>query len=196
MSLKTLVKISSVTNLSDARYCAGMGVEMMGFCFDSQQPEFVSPDKFKEMIGWISGVKIVGEFGHLSAQAIEEMKEQYYFDFIQTENFKDLDAIARLGFPIIFKTKNLDTHIPQDVAFILFENEENMLDINILKLSPKTNVIVGSGIDKDSLEAIMANPNTKGIALRGGEEIRPGFKDYDELADILESLEIDEPYNS
>lgn len=29
-------------------------------------------------------------------------------------------------------------------------------------------------------------------ALCGGEEIRPGHKDFDELADILETLEIDD----
>ena len=29
--LKTLVKVSGIENLSDARYCAGMGVEFLGF---------------------------------------------------------------------------------------------------------------------------------------------------------------------
>ena len=28
--------------------------------------------------------------------------------------------------------------------------------------------------------------------MRGGNEIRPGFKDFDELADILEALDVDE----
>ena len=32
----------------------------------------------------------------------------------------------------------------------------------------------------------------KGISLKGGEEIRPGYKDFDELADILEALEIED----
>lgn len=31
MALKTFVKISGVNNLSDARYCAGMGVNQLGF---------------------------------------------------------------------------------------------------------------------------------------------------------------------
>jgi phosphoribosylanthranilate isomerase len=31
MPLKTFVKVGCITNLSDARYCAGMGVDMLGF---------------------------------------------------------------------------------------------------------------------------------------------------------------------
>ena len=33
-----------------------------------------------------------------------------------------------------------------------------------------------------------------GIELKGGDEIKPGYKDFDGLADILEALEIDEAY--
>ena len=29
MPLKTFVKVGNITNLSDARYCAGMGVDML-----------------------------------------------------------------------------------------------------------------------------------------------------------------------
>ena len=41
--LKTLIKVSNINNLSDARYCAGMGVEMLGFSMDE-----LSIEKFKE----------------------------------------------------------------------------------------------------------------------------------------------------
>ena len=41
MGLKTLVKVSEVNNLSDARYCAGMGVEMIGFSLDENHPKFI-----------------------------------------------------------------------------------------------------------------------------------------------------------
>ncbi len=34
MSLNTFVYIRDVDNLSDARYCAGMGVDMIGFRLD------------------------------------------------------------------------------------------------------------------------------------------------------------------
>ncbi len=36
MALKTIVKVGNITNLSDARYCAVMGVDMLGFCLNKQ----------------------------------------------------------------------------------------------------------------------------------------------------------------
>ena len=60
MALKTFVKISSVNNLSDARYCAGMGVDIIGFDLHEGSDHYVSPSKFKEIERWISGVKLAG----------------------------------------------------------------------------------------------------------------------------------------
>ena len=62
MALKTFVKISAINNLSDARYCAGMGVDMLGFALEPTNPDSISPEKYTEIIGWLSGVKFVGEF--------------------------------------------------------------------------------------------------------------------------------------
>ena len=57
--LKTVVKISNVTNLSDARYCAGMGVEMLGFSIDEAAETYVDLKKFNDIRSWIAGVQIV-----------------------------------------------------------------------------------------------------------------------------------------
>jgi phosphoribosylanthranilate isomerase len=43
----------------------------------------------------------------------------------------------------------------------------------------------------DDAEKVLRRDDVKGIALQGGQEIRPGLKTYDELADILEMLEED-----
>jgi phosphoribosylanthranilate isomerase len=52
MALKTLVKASEVNNLSDARYCAGMGVEMLGFCLDENHPKFIELARLREISVW------------------------------------------------------------------------------------------------------------------------------------------------
>ena len=48
MALKTFVKISGVNNLSDARYCAGMGVNQLGFNIEDKHPNYTDPQSFKE----------------------------------------------------------------------------------------------------------------------------------------------------
>jgi len=48
--LKTKVKVSKVTNLSEARYCAGMGVDFLSFPVSS-----VDPKTYQEITGWVAG---------------------------------------------------------------------------------------------------------------------------------------------
>jgi phosphoribosylanthranilate isomerase len=62
MALKTFVKVSTVNNLSDARYCAGMYVNWLGFNLEESSPDYLSPEKFTEITEWLSGLEYVGEF--------------------------------------------------------------------------------------------------------------------------------------
>jgi hypothetical protein len=65
--LKTKVKVSSIENLSDARYCAGMGVEWLGF------PLAMPLEKFAEIRNWLAGVQIVGEASGLKPEEISSV---------------------------------------------------------------------------------------------------------------------------
>jgi hypothetical protein len=62
----------------------------------------------------------------------------------------------------------------------------------ILKVSGQASVILGSGISEFNVKSLVAELKLYGIALEGGEEIKPGLKDFDELADILEELEVED----
>ena len=61
MPLKTFVKVGCITNLSDARYCAGMGVDMLGFRAVESQENYIKPSQFQEIRGWIAGPLVVAE---------------------------------------------------------------------------------------------------------------------------------------
>jgi phosphoribosylanthranilate isomerase len=75
--LKTTIKVSNLNNLSDARYCAGMGVEMLGFSMDE-----LDFDKFREMRGWLAGVQIVGETNSNDVSIIIGLVEKYQPDYL------------------------------------------------------------------------------------------------------------------
>jgi phosphoribosylanthranilate isomerase len=53
-------------------------------------------------------------------------------------------------------------------------------------------LILSGDINPEQLDEIINNSSIEGIAIEGGDEERPGFKDMDALADILEAL--DEEY--
>jgi phosphoribosylanthranilate isomerase len=201
MTLKSKVLVYEINNLSDARYCAGMGVDMLGFCINKESEKFQTPEKIKEMISWVSGSAIVLETGVLNTEsldAIELIQPDYLL--ISQEDYKNSNQnITQI--PIIQKLQigasfygNIENHLIEDADLYLLEN--NSLDSTssihneLMALCKKKNIILGFGIHPDTIDSIIEDIKPSAIALKGGKEISPGLKSFDELADILEILEI------
>ena len=208
MALQTTVKISNVTNLSDARYCAGMGVDMLGFSMDTDSEEYVSPEKLAEIRSWVAGVHIVGETASLDALAIEQLVKTYEPDVLQVEEVGLLPYVQTFDKPIIVKIDLaqltidqlealMTTSHPGQVDYFLLESRGNVSLDDELKdvmrqLTTRYRVLLGVGVSADNVHALLAELPIQGIALTGGDEISPGNKDFGELMDILESLETDD----
>ncbi|MBX9851514.1 MAG: N-(5'-phosphoribosyl)anthranilate isomerase [Cytophagaceae bacterium] len=206
MSLRTLVKVSEVNNLSDARYCAGMGVEMIGFSLDENHPKFIELSKLREIAVWISGIKVVGEFTGENIDNINYLAEQLNLDYIQINHAIPNNLLHSLKKPVILKLifeehtsvelEKIFKAYKNNVAYYLIESEtcdsisgiEDMLE-NWTVSYP---ILIGFGITNDSLEKITNEIKPKGIALKGGNEIKPGLKSFDELSSILEVLEVND----
>lgn len=211
MALKTIVKISNVNNLSDARYCAGMGVELMGFCLDPTNELSVSPEKFAEITGWISGVKLVGEFYESSGVVIKELVKSYTLDYIQINNVEEMAYVSTINIPAIL---NIDVSLLEEpeylgeilneqsdlVTYFVLTNAGSETDAvafakflpEIRALAKEYPILLGLGISASNVNSIIDSVGIAGIELQGGDEIKPGYKDFGELADILEALEADD----
>ncbi|WP_226389349.1 phosphoribosylanthranilate isomerase [Penaeicola halotolerans] len=208
MALKTFVKISTVNNLSDARYCAGMQVNLMGFNLEKDQSSYIDPAKYKEITEWISGVAFVAEFEHTHPDSILEIIKDYpSIEFIQINEKHQLQMLLNTSYKLILKQhidhldklEDLLTLAPsleeQEVVLLLEADRDEIAadEINILKkLTQSATVILGYGINPSDVEDIIQDTGISGIALKGGEEIKPGLKDFDDLAEILEKLEVEE----
>ena len=198
--LKTFVKVSNITNLSDARYCAGMGVEMLGFVMDKNSTEYVEPKKFEEIKSWVAGVKIVGETQSADYQEVTKLLENYEIDFLQISEPSLLPKITNLGKPIIlqldfdsaFLKKNLENYSKYVEMFLITGDElSDLARYEMKEIAQNYNVLLGFGITEKNVDEILGDTLLKGIALKGSEELRPGFQDFAELMEILEKLEID-----
>jgi phosphoribosylanthranilate isomerase len=210
MALRTFVKISQVNNLSDARYCAGMGVAMLGFNLEPGTVHYVAPEKFRELSEWVAGVSFVGEFTNASPDTILRLIGEYPVEYLQTDVAEHLEQLQQLNLPLILRIpvtgKTTQEAVEQIldsyqnlVAFFLLEASEQIginrtLRDKLLQLSSKYPLVVDLGGNSDTIPQMLDAYPLKGIALKGGEEIRAGYKDFDELAEILESLEVDEAY--
>jgi phosphoribosylanthranilate isomerase len=208
MALKTFVKISSVNNLSDARYCSGMQVNLMGFSLEENNKNFTSPEKFKEITDWLSGVSFVAEFEFSHPENILETLKFYEgFEFVQIKQEIHLKMLINSGYGIILKQevesiediKNFHTKAEsyEQLGVVLLLHSKG-LELNgdvkeeIQKLAEKCAVLVGFGFNAENVLDLIENTAVKGIEMEGGDEIKPGLKDFDELADILEVLEIED----
>ncbi len=186
MALATFVKISGVNNLSDARYCAGMEVNQLGFNIEPDHENYISPQDFKELADWVSGVEFVGEIE--KSTNIDQLIEEYGLDAIEIHSLDQMDAAVATGLKVIFKSSD-----PSEIATAA---NHPQLDYCILEGSASgidnKGILVTEGFTADNIKSFVEDHGLKGIAMQGGNEIRPGFKDFDELADILEALDVDE----
>lgn len=201
MELKTQVKVSRINNLHDARYCAGMGVPFVGFSLDPTDEKFVKSETFNEIKGWVEGTKFVGEIASEAKVALGE----YKLDALQTSKPEALTALASYDLPLILKL-NLDAESEEDVEqyltehkaeclYFILETTQNLLENEVLgaKLCTWAKEVplflAAPFMGEEVLKFLEAIP-LAGVVLEAGEEIKVGYKDFDELADVLEALEV------
>ena len=205
MALKTKVKINRITNLTDARYCSGMYVDILGFSLEEGSSNYVSPTQFQEITGWISGIDYAAEFKDLDAYSIERLLADYpSISWIESEDLDALVQLAPLGKKLIFRVQleDLDTLLPKidllrehEITLHVTSNNKSLAIDNESSINPffdQLNVFLGAGITPANASSLSELPGLYGFALDGGDEIKPGLRDFDQLAAILESLELED----
>lgn len=195
MALKTLVKVGKISNLSDARYCAGMNVDMLGFRVVAGQDHYVSPELFKEIRGWFSGPAIVAEaYGIQKNEDLPAIIQQYLPDFIEL-SLQDLLKIHSPSSTFILSTtveelaaqENVIASVRSQISKVIIPATTPKELITELARSYK---VLLSADAETPIDMLLNNPSIKGIALQGSPEEKPGLKNYDSISTILEQLEI------
>ena len=189
MSLKTKVKAGNISNLSDARYCAGMGVDWLSFSADA-----VDPTTFKEITSWVTGPQFVLEV--TEATTLNSI-DQYQVSTLEI-TYKQLSLIDRLPSMEWIITLPLSVWNEQKHEILQFKDTISflVLDLDIADLQDVTDMAAHFKIlinqpDTHSLADILTLP-LEGISINvaGENELKPGLKDFERLASILEELEV------
>jgi len=196
MTPKKFIKIRGVNNLSDARYCSGMMVNVIGFNLDANQKDGVNIDSFKAITKWIQGPKIAGEFDNMELELIRKYLSLIDLDIIETCNPSFLAPLIDTGKEVYLKI-NLDSLVNEKVLFnkikegqtankiVVYSPEKSKnekLLINLLNYTKNEQIINGFNLDLSQIDfwpsiEIMATPEDK-----------PGYKDYGEVMDVLEHI--------
>ena len=187
MPLKTVVKVGNISNLSDARYCAGMGVDMLGFSVVAGSADYVLPKLFQEIRGWVSGPRFVAQiYGLGTHEQLPEIIQNYAPDYFELDAQTFKMYSTHLSLPCIVsvtKEEFASLQNSDNIAYFLMDEAalspaENNGSPVLLKVESAT-----------ELQEKLDRYRLTGVALNGSPEIRPGFKDYNELAEILELLD-------
>jgi len=203
MALKTFVKVSAISNLSDARYCSGMGVDQLGFNLNPTDADAVSPEKCLEILNWVAGVQRVGEFGNLPVEQIGQIQQQLPLDLIEVSVIDHVEKVHGFGKPVsvrldishpseLNQLKGHLSYLDELVQQVIITSDKQELFEKIKEALAYYNghirLIRGFGNTAENLSELA---NFGGIELKGSQEEKPGFKEYGEVMDLLEALEVE-----
>jgi len=208
--LKTRIKASQVTNLTDARYFAAREVEWLGFNLDAGTENFIHPQNIKAIKEWLEGPKIVGEFGMQDSSEIVAAVKFLDLDIVQVGMYAETGSLALNDVTIIKEIviekdtdyydlrSNLESDSANVDIFLLNYSKNNLSwssvasKQNALKeLCNRFKIILSIDFEPDQLLVILETVQIHGLELKGGAEDKVGYKSFDELDDILDALEIE-----
>jgi phosphoribosylanthranilate isomerase len=180
MFLKTNVLVTNITNLSEARYCAGMGVQFLAF-----DPHTIDPQIVKDITGWLQGP----EFGiDISANAeLQTNINEYSYTFIVLR-------VDQLGLSVVgqchrlFVKGNL-----ANISAVVSESKAKFIiaedwTVEELKSAPINTMV--SIANAELVDGYLTLP-LAGFMLTGTSESKPGLMEYEHLSAVLEKLEVD-----
>lgn len=184
------VKVNAVDNLSDARYCAGMFVDFIGFSLKNGQNEWIEVSKLQEMTNWLSGVTLIGE---VNGHDWPENAADYPFQMWETDTLDLFVEKKSLGFSLGFR---LDANAPDfedtlkkvidSSAYVRIDNAESDLIQKLEEMQDKVFVALTESLIS---EKIWEKYPSLLLSIDSGKEIRPGQSDFGSLMDVLEALD-------
>ena len=188
MPLKTTVKVNHISNLSDARYCAGMGVEMLGFGVIPGEQNYMPPDVFQDIRGWIAGPAIVAElYGISSVDQIDTAIRTYSPDYLELTfaEYKAFKDNLTLPCMVYFPAAELPTkEVEEKISHALVDARTSCKNITSFRIPVLIKIDTLSQLQDKLSEGCF-----KGVILEGPGEQRPGITNYERLGGILEALE-------
>ena len=100
-----------------------------------------------------------------------------------------MEELAELSQHVLEELENSEIIIHvSDLKSSLTEEDENLLK----ELGLQQKIILGAGLNSSNIDRIIKDMNLYGISMTGGDEIKPGLTDFNELADIFEALEVED----
>ena len=214
--LKTRIKASNISNLTDARYYAAWTVNWLGLDLRASAEQPLSLEAVKTIKEWIEGPVIVGEMDILDFESAKSTIDYLALEAIQVGMFTPVEFLQSLqDYTIIQEViidgrttfSSLQAHIDtyfDVVEYFVLDFEKNGLTWEALQtnssfsieqlqaLCRRQKIILGIACKATKIESMLTTLQPYALSIKGGEEEKVGFKSFDEVDEIFEVLTIEE----
>lgn len=206
--MRVKLKICGITDLADARYLAGEGVDYLGFIQHGESPRYIAPSKVAEMLDWIVGPTPVGVFVDTPAEAVNQAADQAGFELVQLHGNELPEVCAEVDRPVI-KAIRVRHDASSDQLRPLMKPYVDIVDYFLLdthhssvwggtgesfnwrlarELGREFPLFLAGGIDADNVERAIQTMRPYAIDLSSGVESAPGQKSFEKIDAFLETF--------
>ncbi|MBD2721297.1 hypothetical protein [Hymenobacter armeniacus] len=190
--------IRGINNLSDARYCAGMGADKLTFVLDPALPGALDTRTVKELAGWVAGVELIGEFDQLSAAEINAVAAECALDAVLLRRPRPEAELAEIAPPVYVELaaeamQHATEFSSVPVGWVMeLSAETTATDTAALHaIAQQRSLWLGPGLNPDLAHELATQLPLAGLSFPSGDEVKPGLRDFDQLEAVFEALEQD-----
>jgi phosphoribosylanthranilate isomerase len=200
------IKICGVTNIKDARACAELGANMIGFNFYPQSPRYIEPEIARRIIEAIPpGVRAVGVFVDASLEEIREVADTAGLRCVQLHGHASPDMCRGLAHEFrVIRTFSMDFQFrPGEVS--LFGDCDVLVDAHHPNLRGGTGLtcdwpaaraarsfarflILSGGLTEQNVAEAIATVSPHAVDVCSGVESTPGVKDHRALENFIRAV--------
>lgn len=205
----TKVKISGITRLDDARFCAAAGADFLGFVQHEASPRYVRPDVAREIVDWIAGPTPVGVFVDASADDVNATCARAGFRMAQLDGHEPPEVCAAIDVPII-KAVRVAHDASAEHVRAMVEPYLGVVDFVLLDtfhtsllggtgesfnwrvardLGAEVDLFLAGGISAANVAEAVATMRPYAVDLSSSVESAPGVLDLDTLAAFFDAVE-------
>ena len=202
------IKICGVTNLKDAKACAELGANMIGFNFYRQSPRYIEPKVARRIIDAIpSGVCAVGVFVDASVEEIRNIAETAGVRCVQIHGRSSPETCNELAgeFRVIRAFATDPQFRPEEVS--LFGDCDVLVDAHHPTLHGGTGLtcdwlaartirsfarflILSGGLNERNIGQAIATVAPHAVDVCSGVETAPGAKDHSALENFIRAVRV------
>lgn len=183
---------ADINNLTDARYFAAWGVHWLCFKITEAECSEQGIQKYREIKDWLEGPQFAASFAEtISPEDLMVFAAGVGLDGIIAGSSKaEILSTFPSGIQIILETQSEEELMDSPFETMIFKGN-GLVSISGLKKLEQSGyeIYLDVEIQPELLIPFKTNPPAFGLVLRGGEEEKVGYKSFDELDVIFETME-------